>query len=126
MRKKTIKLFVLGISLISTFFLSSTTQADTWVLWERTDSVKTNGDQHTYWEMIHAYPVHKQCLKEMQTTWQIMRDRAGEDQKKSNTISEVKEVPYSVFTTFKQAQEIMSITNTYYCLPGTSDPREKK
>ncbi len=120
-------LFVLGISLIAAYFLSSTAQAETWVLWERTDSIKTSGDQHTYWEIIHAYPVHKQCIKEMQRIWQVMRDKASEDKEKSNTIAEVKEVPYSaIIISFKQPQEMMSITNTYYCFPGTSDPREKK
>ena len=120
-------LSVLGISLIAACFHSSTAQAETWVLWERTDSIKTSGDQHTYWEIIHAYPVHKQCIKEMQRTWQIMRDKASEDKRNSNTISEVKEVPYSaIITTFKQPREMKSITTTYYCLPGTSDPREKK
>jgi hypothetical protein len=126
MTKKTIILFVLSISLIISFFSLCIAQAETWLLWERTDSIKKSGNQHTYWEIIHAYPVHKQCLKEMQRTWQMMREKANEDKIKSDTISEVKDVPYRVTTTFRQPQDTKSVTSTYYCLPGTSDPRQKK
>jgi hypothetical protein len=125
MTKKAIILFVLSISLIISFFSLCFAQAETWVLWERTDSIKKSG-KHTYWEIIHAYPVHKQCLKEMQRSWQMMREKASEDKIKSDTISEVEGVPYRVITTFRQSQDTMSVTSTYYCLPGTSDPREKK
>ncbi len=118
-------LFFLDILLIATPILSSTAQADSWVLWEKTDSIKMNGGQNIYWEIIHAYPMRKQCIQEMIRTWWMMRNQAIEDKKKSDTISEVKEVRYSaIITTFKQPKEIKSIAITYYCLPGMSDPRE--
>ncbi len=118
-------LFLLVIVLITTSIHSSTAQADSWVLWEKTDSIKTNGDQNIFWEIIHAYPMRKQCIQEMIRTWWMMRNQAIEDKKKSNTISEVKEVPYSeIIITFKQPKEIKSIAKTYYCLLGASDPRE--
>jgi hypothetical protein len=127
MRKKKIMFFVLGISLIIIPILSSTTQADSWVLWEKTDSIKTDGNQNIYWEIVHAYPVKKQCIQEMIRTWWMMRNQAIEDKEKSDTISEVKEVRYSrIIISFKQPKEILSIAKTYYCLPGTSDPQEEK
>ncbi len=126
MRIKTILFFYLGISLISASALLSTARAESWVLWEKKEYFKTSMEQNIFWEIIDAYPEYKQCLQGMQKVWQMTRDQAIED-KKNDTISEVKEIPDTgIITRFKQPKEIMSISYIFYCLPGTLDPREKK
>jgi hypothetical protein len=57
----------------------------------------------------------------------LKKNQAVENKKKYGTISEINEVPYGlIITNFKDPKEILSISETLYCLPGTLDPREKK
>jgi hypothetical protein len=108
-------------------FISSTVHAESWVLWQKKEYIKTNMEQNIFWEIIDAYPEHKQCLQGMTRIWKVIKNQAIEDKKKYDTISEIKEVPYSlIITNFKEPKEIMSISENFYCLPGTLDPRERK
>ena|SRR5450759_2614117 len=116
--------FAMAVILV---LISSTVRAESWVLWQKKEYIETNMKQNIFWELIDAYPEHKQCLQGMKRIYQVTRNNAIEDKKKYDTISEIKEVPYSlIIINFKEPKEIMSISETLYCLPGTLDPREKK
>lgn len=107
--------------------MSSTASSESaWVLWTKKEYIEMNMKQSIFWEIINAYPDHKQCLQAKRRIWQVEKNQALED-KKLGTISEIKEVPDElIITNFKNPKEILSISTTLYCLPGTLDPRERK
>jgi hypothetical protein len=126
--KKNIVLAVLSLIAAMSVFVPSTSKGEcAWVLWTKKEYIKTDMRQNIYWEIINAYPDHNQCMQAKKRIWQVERNRALEDKKKYGTISEIKEVPDEVIiTNFKDAKEILSISENIYCLPGTLDPRERK
>jgi len=125
MRTKLLSFFAVIAMVI--LFMSSFAGADSWVLWSEKEYMQTNMKSNIFWKIIDAYPDYKQCLQGMNRVWQVKKKQALEDKEKYGTISEVKDVPYSmIITNFKEPKEIHSISETLYCLPGTLDPREKK
>ena len=115
------------VTAMSVFTPSTGKSECAWVLWTKKEYIKTDMRQNIYWEIINAYPDHNQCMQAKKRIWQVERNRALEDKKKYGTISEIKEVPDEVIiTNFKDAKEILSISENIYCLPGTLDPRERK
>ena len=108
-------------------FISSIARAESWVLWKKKEYIETSMKQNIFWEIIDAHPDYKQCLGAKKRIWQVLKNQAIEDKKKYGTISEIKEVPYElIITNVKEPKEIMSMSDTLYCLPGTLDPRERK
>jgi len=108
-------------------FLSSITYAEGWVLWGEKEFLETSMKQNIIWNIIDAYPDYKQCLLSMKRVWQTKKNQAIQDKNKYDTISEIQEVPYNlIITTFKEPKEIHSISENFYCLPGTLDPRDRK
>lgn len=117
----------LSVITVTILLAASAARAESWVLWQKKEYIETTMKQNIFWEIIDAYPEHKQCLQGMKRVWQVTKNRAVEDKKKYDTISKIEEVPYNlIITNFKEPKEIMSISETFYCLPGTLDPREKK
>ena len=120
-------IWVSSVMVVMVLLIASTARAESWVLWQKKEYIETSMKQNIFWEIIDAYPEHKQCLLGMKRIWQVTKNQAIEDKKKYDTISEIKEVPYNlIITNFKEPKEISGILETFYCLPGTLDPREKK
>jgi len=124
---KTKIISVLCVIAFISLFISSIARAESWVLWTKKEIMETTIKNNTFWEIINAYPDHSQCLQAKKRIWQVIRNQALEDKNKYGTISEIKEVPDElIITNFKDPKEIMSISQTLYCLPGTLDPRKKR
>ena len=110
-----------------TVLISSTAKADSWVLWTKTEYMKTNLQSSVFWEIINARPDYNQCLEVKKKIWQVKKSQAVEDKKKYETISEIKEVPNELLiTTFRDPKDTISVLVNLYCLLGTLDPRERK
>lgn len=126
---KTKIISVLCVIAFISLFISSIARAESWVLWLKFElaGAPPNVRSETSWEIIGAYSDHNQCLQAQKKVWQVIRNHAVEDKEKYGAISEIKEVPYElIIIIFKDPKEIMSSSQTLYCLPGALDPREKK
>ena len=118
---------VLCVTIVMILLISSTARCESWVLWTKTEYIKTNMQSSVFWEIINAFPDHNQCLQVKKKVWQVKHNQAMEDKKKYETIDEIKEVANElIITNFKDHKDIHSISVNLYCLPGTLDPRERK
>ena len=81
----------------------------------------------TFWEIINAYPSHALCMQAKEKKWMVLKSEALEDQKKYSSIMGISDVPYdTVIKNYKEGRDILSSSDTLYCLPGTLDPRDRK
>jgi hypothetical protein len=98
-----------------------------WVLWKKAELMEMALKKTTIWEIVNAYPDHAQCLKAKEKKWMVLKAEALEDQKKYSSIMGVSDVPYeNVIKNYKEGRDILSSSDTLYCLPGALDPRERK
>jgi hypothetical protein len=127
MNHKTIMLALLVSCLIPLLPASARAQ-NGWVLWQKTETTTSSTmQQHVSWELLDAYPEYDRCTQVATKVWQVSKDRWTEDKQKYGTISEIKEVPsVLIIVTFKDPKKIRSVSEKFFCLPGTLDPRERK
>ena len=125
---KNLVLPTLSLIVTMSVFISSAASFEcAWVLWTKKEYIEKGLKQTTFWEIINAFPDHDQCFQAKKRIWQVKKNQALEDKKKYGTISKIDEVPYElIITSFKDPNDIMSISENIYCLPGTLDPRERK
>lgn len=98
-----------------------------WVLWKKAELMEMALKKTTHWEIVNAYPDHPQCLQAKEKKWILLKAEAMEDQKKYSSIMGISDVPYEmVIKNYKEGRDILSSSDTLYCLPGTLDPRERK
>jgi hypothetical protein len=98
-----------------------------WVLWKKAELMEMALKKTTIWEIIDAYPDYAKCLQAKEKKWVMLKAEAIEDQKKYSTIMGISDVPYeTVIKNYKEGRDILSSSDTLYCLPGTLDPRERK
>ena len=98
-----------------------------WVLWKKAELMEMALKKTTIWEIVNAYPDHALCLKAKEKKWMVLKAEALEDQKKYSSIMGVSDVPYeNVIKNYKEGRDILSSSDTLYCLPGALDPRERK
>ena len=126
MRRKPILASCLIILMI--ILASSAANAESaWVLWKKAELMEMALKKTTIWEIVNAYPDHAQCLKAKEKKWMVLKTEALEDQKKYSSIMGVSDVPYeNVIKNYKEGRDILSSSDTLYCLPGALDPRERK
>jgi hypothetical protein len=107
---------------------SSATNAESgWVLWKKAELMEMALKKTTIWEIVNAYPDHAQCLQAKEKKWRVLKAEAVEDKKKYSTIVGISDAPYeTVIKNYKEGRDILSSSDTLYCLPGTLDPRERK
>lgn len=105
----------------------SIVHAESWVLWTKTEYAKTDLSHDVFWEIIGAYPDYNKCQQAKDRVYRVKQDDAREDKKQYPAISKVEEVPTElIIIKFKDPKEIHSKSISFFCLPGTLDPREKK
>ena len=122
------KLMLICLIVVMNVFVSTIARSEcAWVLWTKKEYIKENMEQNVHWRIIRAYPDYNQCLQAKKRIWQVIKNQALEDKKRYGTISEIKEVPDElVITNFKDSKNILSVSEEFYCFPGTLDPRERK
>ena len=126
MSKKSMLVSCLVVVIGSVFLTSLASSQCAWVLWVKTEYLKTNGVENHFWEIVDAYPDRDQCLQASVKVWQAKKKNAYES-KKDGLISEVKEVPgLMILKRFRDPKEIMSVAQSLYCFPDTLDPRGPK
>ena len=103
--------------LIIVFFLPTLTHAESaWVLWKKTDFTELGGEKtgsHYFWEILNAYPLHKNCQKAQERVWTSIKN--SEKEKKN---VEITAFPFSII----RSNEHMLSTDAYLCLPETVNP----
>lgn len=98
-----------------------------WVLWKKAELMEMALKKTTIWEIVNAYPNHAQCVQAKEKKWILLKAEAIEDKKKYSSIMGINDVPYeTVIKNYKEGRDILSSSDTLYCLPGTLDPRERK
>jgi hypothetical protein len=126
MRKK----WMLALSLTLLVIIMAPTVAkagSSWILWKKAELMEMALKKTTHWEIVNAYPDHAQCLQAKEKKWIVLKAEAMEDQKKYSSIMGISDVPYEmVIKNYKEGRDILSSSDTLYCLPGTLDPRERK
>jgi hypothetical protein len=102
-------------------------RGESWVLWTKTEYTRTTSVNNVTWEINNAYPDHKQCMQAKTQIWKLKYEFAIEDMKKYEMFSEVKKTPNElIIKRFKDPKDISRIAESFYCFPGTLDPRERK
>jgi hypothetical protein len=106
--------------------MPSIARSEGWVSWTKTDYLKTGGSENTHWEINGAHPKYEKCEELNAKLWKVYKKEA-DDSKDRGSIERVKVVPnVLVIQWIKDPKDIMGITKTVYCLPGTIDPREQR
>ena len=113
------------LTVFSAFSMANAESA--WVLWKKAELMEMALKKTTIWEIVNAYPDHAQCMQAKEKKWKVLKAEAIEDRKKYSTIVGTSDVPYeTVIKNYKEGRDILSSSDTLYCLPGTLDPRERK
>lgn len=128
-------IIVIAISIIS--IAVSADASDSWVLWEKNEwtAVFDTGPRgDVYWTIIGADPQFGTCEKWKENVIKATKENKEKGAKENAAWSkqEVKRVGDTISVSYsrdsKKAGQIEWYLGdiTYYCLPGTLDPREKK
>jgi len=118
---------VLILCFLGFLLFCSTVHAESWVLWTKIEYSKTDLSHDIFWEIMGGYPDYNTCLQVKDKIYRVRQKEAREDKKQYPSISKLDEVPTElIIITFKDPKEIYSKSISFFCLPGTLDPREKK
>lgn len=110
---------------------------DSWVLWEKNEwtAVFDSGPRgDVYWAIIGAVPQFETCERWKENVIKSTKKKKEKEAKENTAWSkqEVERVGDVITVSYsrnsKKAEQIEWYHGyiTYYCLPGTLDPREKK
>ncbi|MGC9963920.1 MAG: hypothetical protein ABSE08_00745 [Syntrophobacteraceae bacterium] len=116
--KKVVFLLILIQSLC---LLQAAYGGDSWVLWEKQESIDSSVGirQAVMWEAIDGYAKEADCRTHREQVWNgKMKDWGG---RRGSYIEKIDGVPYT-YIGIKTKDSL--VTLQYYCLPGTIDPRE--
>jgi len=121
-------ILILFLSAIVSLGVASQASAESaWVLWKKAELMEMALKKTTFWEIVNAYPDYAQCMKAKEKKWMVLKSEALEDQKKYSSIMGISDVPFdTVIKNYKEGRDILSSSDTLYCLPGTLDPRDRK
>lgn len=110
---------------------------DSWVLWEKNDWIavyNTGVKGDVIWTILGAVPRFETCESWKEKVIKLTKTHKEKETRKNTTWRkhEVKRMRNIVFVTYSRdskeegKKEWFSDYFTYYCLPGTLDPREIK
>jgi hypothetical protein len=114
------RLFPICLSVIILVGLSSLSYAEcAWVLWIQKEYliVKEPPEQRVYWEINNAVPTHKECKELQRQLW----ERMDKHYKNLPHTGKVDSTPFIIIVKTGEA----TLTESFYCLPDTIDPRKK-
>ena len=121
---KTATVFLAAVLVLGSASLASAECA--WVFWIKKED-QSFGKQpqfSIFWELMSARPTREECLDVKARVWETVADRYS-DLSKYPGVEKVDTVPHKlVITTLKEGRG--DTTKTFFCLPDTIDPREKK
>lgn len=124
------RITVLSICLIFTLcfeFASTPANADGWVLWVKNEALHNNDEKTTTWEINNAFPDFNKCIEAKKQVWLSKTAKYKKLEKEHNPFDDVGGTPYEfISTSLKNPKDIVGYFETFYCLPGTLDPRDRK
>ncbi len=116
---------VLAVSLMVGW--ASTAAAEgAWVVWIKKEDMlfEKHLQSFTSWELISAQPTREECLGVKAGVWETVADQYS-DLSQYPGIEKVDRVPHELLITTRK-EGLGGTTKTFYCLPDTIDPREKR
>jgi hypothetical protein len=107
--------------------LASSAYGESWVLWTKSEYIDMNLHNDVSWKIENASQDYKQCQENKIMSWvsadkfaASLQDSPGMVQRISSVIGD------RVVITYKNPKQTYMSISSFYCLPGTLDPRDKK
>ena len=126
MAKKNEKMKRVSLAILSFLLMSSTANAQSgMVLWEEKQVMEIkNGtlSENSQWTLLEAAPTPEQCIEAQKRVFEVRKNNYLV-LKGSKPWMEVFTTPYKSVT-IRTSLEPTLISNIFYCLPGTTDPRK--
>jgi len=127
MAKKNEKMKRVLLAIFSCLLMSSTANAQSaMVLWEQVQVMEIKDgtlSENSQWTSLRAAPTYEQCIEAQIRAFEVRRNVCTA-LKDSNPTMEIWTTPYKS-TTIQWSLEPTLISNIFYCLPDTIDPRKR-
>jgi hypothetical protein len=127
MAKKNKKLKRVLLAIFFCLLVSSTANAQSpRVLWERVQVMEVKDgalNENSQWKLLETTPTYEQCMEAQRRVFEARRSDYA-ILKESRPKMEIWTTPNKSITTRSTLEPIL-ISNIFYCLPDTSDPRRR-
>jgi len=120
------KVFMIIVTILFVFEVASApAKADGWVLWSKNETAYNNNDLTAFaWSINNAFPDFNKCVEGKKQAW---LSKIAQYKKLDNYYAEVDgSVEDFISTRLKNPKDVYGTFTTFYCLPGTLDPRDRK
>jgi len=127
MAKKDEKMKRVLLALFFCLLMSNTASAQSpRVLWEMVQVMEIkNGtlSENSQWTLLEAAPTYEQCIEAQRGVFEVRKNEYTV-LKGSKPWMEIWTTPYKAITTRSTLEPIL-VSNIFYCLPDTIDPRKR-